>query len=124
MAAVKIVRNLLECDGCKVVFGVGRGHASPAEARAAAYAAGWRFPPKLTSKGAPSSVVSDVCPACAPAWNPEQWRGTGRQRILSQAEAARLLGENDTRHAPDDGEYPDAEEIADFARALTEERDG
>lgn len=91
MATVKIVRNLLECDGCKVVFG-DDGHASPIEARAAAYAAGWRFPAKLTSKGTPSNVVSDVCPDCGPAWEPQQWRGTGRQRILTRAEAARATG--------------------------------
>lgn len=62
------------CDG---------NHASPVqfldptfsssiEARAAAYAEGWRFPSKLTSDGSPSpSQVSDVCPDCGPDFAPQ-----------------------------------------------------
>lgn len=43
---------------------------------------------------------------------------------LDPAAVRAALAGDAPRHVPDDGEYPDAEEIASFARALTEDSDG
>lgn len=93
MATIQITGYLLECNGCKALFG-GDGivGSSVMEVRAAAYAAGWRFPAKVGAKGSPSTRVSDVCPSCLPDWKPENWLHTGNHRAATQAEAMRLLG--------------------------------
>jgi hypothetical protein len=71
------------CDGnhaTPVVF-LDATFSSAIEARAAAYAEGWRFPPKLLGDDSPSPTqVSDVCPDCGPDFvaqhvvNPHQGR--------------------------------------------------
>ncbi len=91
MATLKVVANLLECDGCKAVTGLPHGYDSPTEARAAAYAAGWRFPSHTTKSGTrPASTTSDVCPACAPGWTPQPRASRARQ--ITGAELAALRG--------------------------------
>lgn len=91
MASLTIMRYLIECDGCKAVFGDQEGFGSLTETRALAYAAGWRFPSQLTAQGVASARTSDVCSACAPTWTPEQCGTTGpRQRVLRRPEVERL----------------------------------
>lgn len=91
MTTLTIVRHLLECDGCGTIFGNRNGYDSQMEARAMAFAAGWRFPNQVTVKETASSHVSDVCPQCAPAWK-AQSRNEKRthQRMLAVAEWAQL----------------------------------
>lgn len=84
MATVQIVRNVLECDGCKAIFGTPSGYASPMEARAEAYAAGWRFPNQVNKYGDTVRTTSDVCPNCIQNWTPQE--RTSRQRVATQAE--------------------------------------
>lgn len=87
MASLSLLRYLIECDGCKAVFGAPKGFDSLTEARAAAYATGWRFPHMLNRAKRATTRTSDACPACMPNWNPEQVGTTGqRQRVLTRAE--------------------------------------
>jgi hypothetical protein len=60
-----VTRDILICDGCAVEQPEA---ASATEARANAWAEGWRFPRRATISGAPSSRTSDVCPGCLPGW--------------------------------------------------------
>lgn len=78
MSGYTITKYVLVCDGC----GTERPEAQTAtEARGAAYADGWRFPPQTKSDGRPSSNASDVCPDCLAIWEsqPSRRRG-GRTR--------------------------------------------
>jgi hypothetical protein len=69
-----VSRYILGCDGC----GAERPEESTSmEARAAAYADGWRFPSKVTAHGTQSSNTSDVCPKCLPDWEPRPSRRRG-----------------------------------------------
>lgn len=71
MSVLAVTRSVLACDGCKQFFNEGEQFVSPVEARGAAYAAGWKFPPRLTKSGGAASTCSDVCPECAPGWEPQ-----------------------------------------------------
>lgn len=66
MTTRTIAYHTLICDGpCKQQFGHDTYYPSVVEARAEAYAKGWRFPPKrLTSGNDSPTSVSDVCPDC------------------------------------------------------------
>lgn len=90
MAGLKLVVNLLECDGCAALFGAPNGYGSPMDARAAAYQKGWRFPNQVTSKGNAANTTSDVCPSCVAGWKP-QLTGS-RARAISRDELAKRTG--------------------------------
>ncbi len=82
MATRTISYHTLVCDGCKTCFGADTYYASVIEARAAAFADGWRFPERYKTSGGQSKTVNDVCPQCLPTWErqpaPNVW--AGRQR--------------------------------------------
>jgi hypothetical protein len=86
MAALSFQRYLVECDGCQNRHGEPDGRRTSEEARAAAYADGWRFPAMVKSDGKPGASTSDVCPKCVPNWTPVRW-GVRRGRALKQSEA-------------------------------------
>lgn len=67
MTGHTVTAYVFYCDDCKQEWGADRQYQTAIEARAAAYGAGWRFPPRLTSKSAPSNQVEDVCPECLPS---------------------------------------------------------
>lgn len=71
-----ITKYVLACDGCLKEL---PPFQSSTEARGAAYAAGWRFPPQTKADGSTSSNASDVCPDCLPTWTakPSRRRGPG-----------------------------------------------
>lgn len=79
MATRTISFHTLVCDGCSKQIGKGleEPYGSVIEARAAAYAAGWRFPERYRARGGESKTVSDVCPDCLPTWQaqpaPNNW---------------------------------------------------
>lgn len=87
MGTVVVTRNMVGCDGCGAVYGLPEGYGSPMEARAAAYADGWRYPNQVTKTGAAIKAVSDVCPACVDGWVPAL-RGA-RLRVLKRADVDR-----------------------------------
>lgn len=87
MAALTFNRYILECDGCQERHGEPDGHRSATEMRAAAYAAGWRFPAMIKADGTPGHSSSDVGPACLPMWRPRRWGQRRSGRYLYQAEA-------------------------------------
>lgn len=72
MTVSQVVRSILVCDGCKATHGAPEGFNSAVEARAAAYAAGWRFPPRVRATGAVSAQTNDVCPSCIGEWMPKR----------------------------------------------------
>lgn len=89
MSGQVITRYVLKCDGCGNT--VPEGHngefANAIEARAAAYAANWRFPSRTRVNGQPGRESSDVCPSCLPTWQGapatdthKNRRGGGRTR--------------------------------------------
>ncbi|WP_242890141.1 hypothetical protein [Actinomadura litoris] len=80
MGVVTVTRIVLACDGCGTTFGGPVGLLNPMEARAAAYAEGWRFPNRLGRHGELVSATSDVCPGCIDDWEP-------RERAPRQREA-------------------------------------
>ncbi|WP_150232247.1 hypothetical protein [Streptomyces filamentosus] len=86
MATLSFHRYLIECDGCQARHGEPDGRRTSDEARAAAYADGWRFPAMIKSNGKPGASVSDVCPACITDWAPVRW-GASRSRYLMSSEA-------------------------------------
>lgn len=94
MTSVTLVRYLIECDGCLVIFGDHEGFDSHTEARAAAYGQGWRFPCRLKVNGQAGNQTSDVCPECLPDWQPQALIDKTRKnyggRMLSKAEVAQL----------------------------------
>jgi hypothetical protein len=63
-----ITLYFITCHGCG--SRTDHGHDSPFEARAAAYAAGWRFPARVRTNRALSKETDDVCPKCAESWTP------------------------------------------------------
>jgi hypothetical protein len=69
----------LVCDGCAAECGPDGRFRSAIEARAGAYADGWRFPAALTARGAQGSRTHDVCPACVPDWRPREYEGVSKQ---------------------------------------------
>lgn len=70
MAIRQELRTFLVCAGCKAEHGPPAGHSSAVEARAAAYADGWRFLPRVRASGAVSMETDDVCPYCIEGWTP------------------------------------------------------
>ena len=68
MSIVNIRRVTLQCEGCGVLLD--GEHDSTSTARAVAYAAGWRFPPRTRLDGTAARVTCDICPQCAPTWKP------------------------------------------------------
>jgi hypothetical protein len=84
MGVVQVSRIVLECDGCGETFGGPIGLMNPMEARAAAYAHGWRFPNRINRHGELISSTNDACPACATTWQPKE-RGA-HQREATYAE--------------------------------------
>jgi hypothetical protein len=103
MASVTFTRHAITCDGCGAVFPADLDAAGLAEIRAAAYAAGWRFPPRVNAKSGRAAVrASDACPACIGTWKP-QVAGQSPPRVLSASEAAdfvRLLAESGGQVSP------------------------
>lgn len=97
MSSLTFTRYLIECDGCGAVFGSREGFESQTEARAAAYATGWRFPHVLTAKGVASNQTSDACGKCAPDWKPRQCgqKKQGFARMLSKSEVSKLIATNE-----------------------------
>lgn len=88
MATVTFTRHTITCDGCGTLFPADLGAASLTEVRAAAYVAGWRFPPQVNRKsGNAATATSDACPVCIPAWQPRP-AGKDKSRVLTAAEAA------------------------------------
>jgi hypothetical protein len=77
MSGKTITKYVLACDGCASEMPEAQ---TAIEARGAAYAAGWRFPPQTKADGSPSSTASDVCPDCLPTWRvqPSRRRGPGQ----------------------------------------------
>lgn len=77
MATRTVSFHTLVCDGCGAQFGMDTLYASTIEARAAAYAAGRRFPERYRARGGESKTVNDVCPTCEPGWQrqpaPSNW---------------------------------------------------
>jgi hypothetical protein len=66
-----ITRYVLKCDGeCGTERGANGEYENAMEARAAAYADGWRFPSKTTMNGKTSAQSCDVCPECLPTFDP------------------------------------------------------
>jgi hypothetical protein len=95
VTGLTFTRHLIECDGCGVIFGSREGFESQTEARAAAYAAGWRFPHVLTAKGKGSNQTSDACGECAPGWKPRQCgEKKSYARMLSKSEVSGLVATN------------------------------
>lgn len=91
MASLSFIRYLINCDGCKAVYGDRDGFESLTEARATAYAKGWRFPNRMTSTGTQAVATSDVCPACLFNWKPQvAGKIANRQRVLVKSEVASL----------------------------------
>jgi hypothetical protein len=74
---------VLVCDGCATHLNDGENFGSSIAARAVAYAAGWRFPHKISDKtGQAIRLTSDVCPTCLPGWQPQpRGRSHGYERI-------------------------------------------
>ncbi|MEU3162931.1 hypothetical protein [Streptosporangium sp. NPDC006930] len=88
MSGRTVTRYRLLCDGCEaIVPGSHNGEFESAiEARGAAYAAGWRFPPRLRVNGrAKVKEVSDVCPECLPTWEPQQGTDTWKNRRITRS---------------------------------------
>jgi hypothetical protein len=71
---------ILICDECGSELGADGRFRSAMEARAAAYGAGWRFPPALSSSGSEGSRSHDACPDCAPTWRPRQFTRAGHKQ--------------------------------------------
>lgn len=71
----------IKCDGCDIRHR--ETHDSIFEARAAAYAAGWRFPARVKANGENGRETNDVCPNCAPGWKARPssnvWASGGRR---------------------------------------------
>lgn len=85
MGVVTVTRIVLECDGCGAIFGAPIGLAlNPMEARATAFAEGWRFPNRINGEGELLTTTNDVCPVCAPDWKPQM--NAPRQREATQQE--------------------------------------
>ena len=64
-----VMRYYVSCHGCGAQTDDG-GHDSHFEARAAAYAEGWRYPARVRTDGSASKETDDVCPKCVPSWTP------------------------------------------------------
>ena len=91
MAGLTIIRYLVNCDGCGAIFGDQLGFETHMQARALAYAEGWRFPSQFTAKGAPGNRTFDVCPSCIGTWGPTQKsKVPNSYRQLSRAEIGAL----------------------------------
>ena len=91
MTTIQFIRTLIECDGCQAKFGGKEGFDSGTEARAEAYAKGWRFPNLISANGTATVRTSDVCPECVPDWQPQRFgQKENRQRILKRSEASQL----------------------------------
>ncbi len=71
MATQIIQATILLCDGCSAEMGTEGQYRTAMDARAAAYALGWRFVPMVTASGDLSSATSDVCPSCQEGWVPQ-----------------------------------------------------
>jgi hypothetical protein len=85
MSGRQVMRFVLCCDGC----GKERTEAASAiEARASAYADGWRFPARARTNGSASPKASDVCPPCLPGWETRPAGNGQPANRLSKEEAA------------------------------------
>ena len=77
-----VTRYFVSCHGCGAQTEDG-GHDTPFEARAAAYAAGWRYPARVRTNGERSKETDDVCPKCIDAWKPrpatDRWAASRRR---------------------------------------------
>lgn len=90
MATLAMTLYLMECDGCQSTLGLPNGYSSATEARLAAYADGWRYPPQPTKSGRPGRRTFDVCPSCISTWKPEEREGNRTRAILmSEVESLR-----------------------------------
>lgn len=95
MAAVQIQRIVIACDGegCRSAFGINDYLASALEARLAAQNAGWRFLPQIKPNGQLASLTSDVCPRCAPNWEPKPTRSKRLTGAMTQEQAQSFFTE-------------------------------
>lgn len=67
MSGRQITYFILVCDGCKTEL---EQQLTSKEARGLAYSLGWRYPPRITTRGDLAKESSDVCPECLPDWQP------------------------------------------------------
>jgi sarcosine oxidase delta subunit len=81
-----VTYSAIECDGCQQRL---KGDFSSAtEARAAAYADGWRFPLRVNASGdAVRSRANDVCGECLPDWIPRLDRSGAASAARADARA-------------------------------------
>jgi hypothetical protein len=81
MSIKQINAYLIVCDGCEDKYGPLFGM-NAVEARATAFGNGWRFPSKVNSNGdAVTRANNDVCPICAPTFEPKQcWQAKKASR--------------------------------------------
>lgn len=104
MTTNQITRVILICDGCATEHGAPDGHPSATEARAAAYADGWRFPPQLRADGQPGTSASDACPQCLPNWQPQ--KRVARSGYRSQSGDVRKYGRRVVRTGSEETTQP------------------
>lgn len=76
-----LLKYFISCHGCGT-RAEGEGHDTPFEARAAAYAAGWRYPARTRTNGSLAKETDDVCPKCIGDWTarPATDRWANRRR--------------------------------------------
>lgn len=80
-----LTRYTIKCDGCGAHHS--ETHDSILEARAAAYAAGWRYPARYKASGSNSRETDDVCPACVAEWKPRPVTDRWARRRAEQTTA-------------------------------------
>ena len=118
-----LTKCFVRCDSCGTATDDG-GHENHFQARAAAYASGWRFPSRKKADGAPSKETNDVCPKRLDGWDPpaatDRWanrRRAGRDEPGEEmSDAARAL-------MTDLDEIALAEECASALRAARQAED-
>jgi hypothetical protein len=95
MGAIQIQRIVIACDGegCRSAFGINDYLASAVEARCAALNAGWRFIPQVKPNGQLASITSDVCPRCAPNWQPQPTRSKRTRGAMTHGQAKAFFAE-------------------------------
>lgn len=95
MGAIQIQRIVIACDGegCRSAFGIDDYLASALEARCAAQNAGWRFIPQVKPNGQLASLTSDVCPRCAPNWQPQPTRSKRLTGAMTHEQAKVFFAE-------------------------------
>jgi hypothetical protein len=85
MASHTMQAVYLLCDGCGKALGEDGRFRSAVEARAGAYAEGWRYPPSITPRGKPGNRTHDVCAECISEWVPREYVAHGQYRLPDRA---------------------------------------